>query len=95
MSFLKGYLNELSSNNMNKEEELQIVDFAIKTIEADEKVEYSEIKLFKKIRALLSVSDEEILELHPDKEEFLLPDIGKIDDLILENILYSEISFSQ
>lgn len=95
VSFLKGYLNELSSNNMNKEEELQIVDFAIKTIEADEKVEYSEIKLFKKIRALLSVSDEEILELHPDKEEFLLPDIGKIDDLILENILYSEISFSQ
>lgn len=95
VSFLKGYLNELSSNNMNKEEELQIVDFAIKTIEADEKVEYSEIKLFKKIRALLSVSDEEILELYPDKEEFLLPDIGKIDDLILENILYSEISFSQ
>ena len=49
---MKGYLNELSSNNMNKEEELQIVDFAIKTIEADEKVEYSEIKLFKKIRVL-------------------------------------------
>jgi hypothetical protein len=37
--------------------------------------EYSEISFFKKIRRVLSISDEKILEAMPDKEEYILPDI--------------------
>ena len=46
--FLKKHLNDLASVNLSKEEELKIVDCAIKIIEADDKIEYSEIKFFKK-----------------------------------------------
>ena len=93
-AFLKRHLIELSSINLNKEEELKIVDYAIKIIEADNKIEYSEIKFFKKIRATLAVSDEDILEIHPDKEDYLLPDICKADDFVLDNLVYSEINFN-
>lgn len=73
--FLRKYLNELSEENLTAEEELQIVDLSIKMIEADHHIEYSEIKFFKKVRSRLSVSDNQILAQHPDKEDFLLPDI--------------------
>lgn len=72
--FLREYLNELSAQNLTTDEELQIIALAISTIEADNRIEYSEIKFFKKIRCRLSVSDELILAQHPDKEDFLLPD---------------------
>ena len=93
--FLKKYLNDLASVNLSKEEELKIVDYAIKIIEADNKIEYSEIKFFKKIRANLTVSDEDILEIHPDKEDYLLPDICQTDDFALDNFVYSEINLNQ
>ena len=93
-AFLNRYLNDLSSINLSKEEELKIVDLAIKIIEADDKIEYSEIKFFKKIRARLDVSDEDILEKHPDKEDYLLPDICKTDDFVLDNFVYSDITFN-
>ena len=92
--FLKKHLNDLASVNLSKEEELKIVDYAIKIIEADNKIEYSEIKFFKKIRATLEVSDENILAMHPDKEDYLLPDICEVDDFILDNFVYSEIKFN-
>ena len=74
-SFFQSYLKEVSSISLSEREQLTLVDLAIRTIEADNRIEYSEIKFFKKIRACLSVSDETILKEHPDKEEFLLPDI--------------------
>ena len=80
--FLKNYLNELSNVNLSLSEQLFIVDLAIKTIEADERIEYSEIKFFKKIRNRLSITDEEILRKYPDKEDFLLPDVNVVDEPI-------------
>lgn len=82
--FLREYLNELSVQNLTADEELQIIALAISTIEADNRIEYSEIKFFKKIRYRLSVSDELILTQHPDKEDFLLPDNTKIRNSYLE-----------
>lgn len=93
--FLKRHLKDLANVNLSKEEELKIVDYAIKIIEADNKIEYSEIKFFKKIRANLTVSDEDILEIHPDKEDYLLPDICQTDDFALDNFVYSEINLNQ
>lgn len=77
---LKTYLGELADSNLSEQEQLTIVDLAIKAIEADNRIEYSEVKFFKKIRVRLTVSDEAILKQHPDKEDFLLPDINVAED---------------
>lgn len=61
---------------LNETEQLLLVSLAIKAIEADNRIEYAEVKFFKKIRSRLTVSDEAILAEHPDKEDFLLPDIS-------------------
>lgn len=92
-SFLKNYLNELSEANLSLSEQLFVIDFAIKTIEADERIEYSEIKFFKKVRRRLSISDEKILEKYPNKEDYLLPDVNVVEDPIWNNgIQFAEIS---
>ena len=74
--FLQSYLKELCSVTLNEAEQLLLVSLAIKAIEADNRIEYAEVKFFKKIRSRLTVSDEAILAEHPDKEDFLLPDIN-------------------
>ena len=73
--FLKQYLKELEAQNLSTEEQMKIIDFAIQTIYADNKIEYSEISFFKRIRLNLNISDVTILEDMPDKEDYLLPDI--------------------
>lgn len=93
LDFLKKYLNELSQMELTKEEQLTVVDISIKIIEADKRIEYSEVKFFKKIRSKLSVSDEEILKDHPGKEDFLLPDIN-VEEPVWENIIFENINFS-
>jgi len=90
--FLKKYLNELSEVDLTSEEELQIVELSIRMIEADTRIEYSEVKFFKKIRSRLSVSDEQILAQHPDKEDFLLPDIDVMEEPIWnDNVTFADI----
>ncbi len=93
-SFLKRYLSELSNIELSMEEELSIVDLAIATIEADSRIEYTEVKFFKKIRTRLSISDEQILAKHPDKEDFLLPDISVAEDPAWENVRFDNVSLS-
>lgn len=73
--FLKDYFSQLKSSNLSELDELKLVEVAIETIKADEKVEYSEIKFFKVIRAKLKIGNEPILERHPDFEEYLEQDI--------------------
>ena len=92
-TFLGNYLNELSKANLSLSEQALVVDLAIKTIEADERIEYTEIKFFKKLRSRLSITDEEILKRHPDKEDFLLPDIHVAEEPTWNsNIQFAEIS---
>lgn len=66
---------------LSNQEQLMIADLAIQSIEADNRIEYSEVKFFKKIRSRLSIGDEAILKEHPDKEDLLLPDIQTNDKL--------------
>ena len=93
--FLKQYLKELSSQELSNEEQKKIVDFALQTIFADNRIEYSEVKFFKKIRSRLSLTDEEILANHPDVEDFLLPDINVAEDPIWENVVFDNINFAE
>ena len=73
--FLKGYFNELITTELTKANELKLIEVAIDTIKADDKVEYSEIKFFKVIRSKLKIDNEPILEKHPDFEDYLEQDI--------------------
>lgn len=94
-AFLNAYLTDLSEAALTEEEQLEIVDLAIKTIEADNRIEYSEIKFFKKMRVRLSVSDDEILKRNPNKEDFLLPDLNEDDCLLKSDFDFHEITLTQ
>lgn len=83
-AFFTFYFEALSGSILNEQEELAIVDIALKTINADEKTEYSEIKFFKVIRKHLKVSDEKIRQIHGDIETFLEEDV--IAQSLLEKI---------
>jgi len=73
--FIKNYFELLEKGGLTEEEELTLIDFAVKTINADEQVEYSEIKFFKNIRHRLQIKDEDILKSFPDIEMYLEDDI--------------------
>lgn len=85
IEFIEYYFQLLNEASLTQEEELLLIDFAVKTINADEVVEYSEIKFFKAIRKCLSISDENILGKFPELEIYLEEDIdteSKLDKLI-------------
>ena len=73
--FLKNYLNDLIAFDLSEANELKLIEVAIETIKADDKVEYSEIKFFKVIRSKLKIANEPILDKHPDFEDYLEQDI--------------------
>ena len=73
--FMRDYFDELTTSELTEANELNLIEVAIDTIKADEKVEYSEIKFFKVIRSKLKIDNEPILEKHPDFEEYLEQDI--------------------
>ena len=73
--FLKSYFSELSISHLSEANELKIVEVAIETIKADDKIEYSEIKFFKVIRSKLKIGNSTILEKNPEFEEYLEEDI--------------------
>jgi len=91
-AFIKNYLDLLKEAKLTEEEELTLIDFAIQTINADDQIEYLEIKFFKNIRHRLNVSDDKILAHFPDIELYLEDDI--ITDGYLDKITsdYFEIS---
>ena len=83
--FIQYYFDLLNHSDLTENEELIIINFAINTINADEVVEYSEVKFFKAIRKCLNITDEKILAEYPDLEIFLEEDIdteSKLDKLV-------------
>lgn len=75
IDFIKAFFKILEDSTLTEKEELLLLDFIIKTIYADELVEYTEIKYFKNIRHRLKLSDVIILENYPDVEYWLEDDI--------------------
>ncbi|WP_439554346.1 hypothetical protein [Flavobacterium macrobrachii] len=73
--FLKSFFSELTSSSLSEQNELKLIEVAIETIKADEKIEYSEVKFFKVIRSNLKIKNDVILGVHPDFEEYLEQDI--------------------
>ncbi len=91
-AFLDQYLNEVAVGELSKDEQMCLVDLAFRTIEANGSIEYSEVKFFKKIRARLTLTDEEILARYPDKEDFLQPDINVAAKLEWNNATFAAIT---
>lgn len=73
--YLANYFALLKNSTLSEQEELELIEFAIGTLRANEAVEYSEIKFFKVIRSHLKVSNDRILESFPDIEPYLEEDI--------------------
>ncbi len=73
--FLKSFFSELTASSLSEQNEMKLIEVAIETIKADEKIEYSEVKFFKVIRSNLKIKNDVILALHPDFEEYLEQDI--------------------
>jgi hypothetical protein len=90
--FIKDYFGELTSLSLTEADELKLIEVSIRTIKADDKIEYSEIKFFKVIRSKLKIENKLILEKHPDFEEYLEQDI--ISDSYLSRI-QNDYLFSQ
>ena len=84
--FITYYFDLLKHSNLTEQEELNLIDFAINTIKSDEQIHYSEIKFFKVIRHNLKISDEKVLAVYPDIEQFLEEDI--ITESYLEKITH-------
>ena len=92
--FIEEFLLVLASNDFTEEEQLQIIRVAIEMIKADGLILYSEVKFFKKLRSCLSISDDAILNVLPDKEDYLLPDIKTSDFIFDEDIKFAEINLN-
>lgn len=75
--FLKQYLTSLSEEELTEEQEQRVVDIAVRTIRADNVIQYSEIKFFKVLRSNLKiVSDETLLKtIEGIDENYLSQDI--------------------
>ncbi|NOQ76074.1 MAG: hypothetical protein GQ574_28980 [Crocinitomix sp.] len=73
--FLIDYFTDLKVADLTDEEQITLIKVSIDTINADNKVEYSEIKFFKIVRDKLSVADHDILDVMPEIEEYLEQDI--------------------
>lgn len=95
MSFINTYLTELSDAELTPEQEMIIVKIAIEMIEADNIIQYSEVKFFKKIRKCLKISDEVIMREYPDKEDFLLPDIEVKEYEFVQELSFEKIDFKK
>ena len=83
-AFQKAYFDLLKKCSLTEDEELSIIDIAIRVIKADEIIKYSEIKFFKNIRYRLKISDDRIVEHFPDFEQYLEEDI--VTESLLDRI---------
>ncbi len=88
--FLKEYFQTLADSEFSEAEELKILRIAALTIQADEVIQYSEIKFFKVIRSYMKVSDENILATIKELDEtYLAQDIIKSVDKLQSNYFNS------
>lgn len=72
--FVKSYLEAIKENDFSDNEKYQILEIAVKTIYADEKIEYNEIKFFKSLCNHLNLSKESVIENVDNVEEYWLED---------------------
>lgn len=75
MAFIQQFLLEISTQDLSPKEELTLIEVALQTIRADDKIDDREIKFFKVIRTQLKISNDQILQVHPEFDAYLEEDI--------------------
>ena len=96
--FVKSYLELLENADFSEQQAIQILDVAAKTIYADARIEYDEIKFFKSIRHKLEISDDQILEKVEGVEDYWLSADAQDSNLTaiemnFNNVDYASLSF--
>lgn len=89
--FISSYLHSIANGQLTKDCELKICHIAVKTIWADNHIEYKEIAFFKRIRAKLKVTDEDILADADIQSEFSTADPTVLQGLTLQSFLLPDI----
>lgn len=92
--FVTSYLDLLEKASFNDIQALQILDVATKTIYADNKIEYDEIKFFKSIRKHLKVTDEQILSKVDGVEDYWLSADAQDNNMSAFEINFSNVDYS-
>lgn len=78
-SFFKNYFNQLKKAELSFDQEKSLVELVIKMIEADNIIQYSELRFFKIIHSYLNISGEQILD------EFSY--VNDIEDYVVQDII--------
>ncbi|UXP34114.1 TerB family tellurite resistance protein [Reichenbachiella agarivorans] len=65
IDFFDDYFKRVKRVSMTDDQELQLIDAAIRTVQADDKITQEEINFLKILRVLLNVSNEKILTAFP------------------------------
>lgn len=90
--FMKSYLDMVEKADISEGEALKLLKVAVKTIYADNIVEYSEVKFFRALRVHLhNISDAAILENIPEIEDFWLEADAKSDAGSIERDYFDSI----
>ena len=90
--FVKSYLQLIGDVEFAEEEKLKLLEVAAKTILADNKVEYSEIKFFKKIFYNLNIDENIVLSSLRLIEDFWLE--RDLSDCFTDENYFANIDFS-
>ena len=77
--FLRNYFKKLKQAELSHIQESKLVDVTIKMIEADEIVQYTELRFFKIIHSYLEITGDEILD------EF--KHVENIEDYVVQDII--------
>ena len=92
--FVKSYLDLLGNTDFSDIQALQILDVAAKTIYADNKIEYDEIKFFKSIRRNLKVRDEQMLSQVDGVEDYWLSADAQDKNMSAFEINFSNVDYN-
>ena len=92
--FLQNYFSLLKGYELTTQDELNILRIAALVIQADNKIEYSEIKFFKVIRSCLKVSDEEILSNIKEVDDTYLAQDIKMNYTQLYDTYFSSVNLN-
>lgn len=66
IDFFDDYFKRLKRIEMSEEQEILLLDSAIKTIKADDKIKSEEVNFLKILRTLLKLSNDKILSVFPE-----------------------------
>ncbi len=92
-NFINSYFQAITTIDLNEKEKLEIIDIAVRTILADNKVEYSEIKFFKSLVSSLDIDKDLLIKSVPNIEDYWLEEdlSGRSDYQFFDN---SELSIN-